>query len=339
MGFNREDRKTEKRKAEIHASYFRSAKAQDYLAYGGRQEKFEMNLTLADIATQNSTALIQISRLMKQADELDFGPVVIEDWFQEVRIGYYDDDSEDDDDNDCAVVYLGNMFLDIGYFLIPPSCLRPVTTVDLWKRREAIHQFIGARLHNVPKNRRPSFQKRYQLLLELAYIDGVLMDRLYEARFHSTGKKRPKLFISHSSKDKQFAKWLAIDLANSGYQPWLDEWSISAGESIPTEIGVGIEQCDFVLLVLSKNSTTSNWVGRKWQAKYWKEVEANQVMIIPILMEDCDVPTLLRPKKYADFRTDYGDGFEILLSSLQSARKKRRLTSRSTRTARKRAAD
>lgn len=152
---------------------------------------------------------------------LSFGPVVIEDWFDEPRIGYYDDDTENDDDEPCAVVYPGDLFLAIpvGHYDIPYAFLREVTTQDLWDRREAIHKQIGPALAKVPKGDRKAPDGRYELLLELAYVDGVLMDRLYLARFNVKGRTRASVFISHSSKDKQFANWLYVDLANAGHKP------------------------------------------------------------------------------------------------------------------------
>lgn len=251
---------------------------------------------------------------MKKKD-IPFGPIVIEKWFDNDRIGYYDDES------DCgkkAVVYLGDMYLamGIGYYLVPYKHLRTVTTDDLWKRKEVIEFEIGARLLRVPKEERPSFEARYELLLELAYIENILMDRLFVARFDAKENSGTKVFISHSSKDKQFARWLSIDLANASHRPWLDEWEIRAGDSIPTQIGLGIEECDFVLVLLSKNSTLSHWVEREWQAKFWNEVNANKAMVIPVLVEDCKIPILLQTKKYADFRTDYTDGLETLLAAL-----------------------
>lgn len=273
---------------------------------------------------------------MKKRD-LPYGPVVIEGWFDDDRIGYYDNET---DDGRKAEVYLGDMFLSlaVGYYTIPYKNLKIVTTDDLWKRKEKIEFEIGGRLLRLPKEERPPFEERYQLLLELAYIENILMDRLFIARFNAKDNLGAKVFISHSSKDKQFAKWLSIDLANAGHRPWLDEWEIRAGDSIPTQIGVGIEDCDFVLLLLSKTSTSSHWVEREWQAKYWKEVEENKVMVIPVLVEDCKIPTLLQTKKYADFRQNYTDGLETLLASLLPKPTKNRLTSRSTQTCRKRRA-
>lgn len=256
-------------------------------------------------------------------DELEYGPVAIENFFDELRIGYYDDEAEEG----LAVVYPGDALLamNVGHYTIPYYCLRNVTTDDLWSRRNTIFAKIGPQARFLPERKKLSLKKRYELLLELAFVDSVLMDRLFIARM--TSKKKHTVFISHSSQDKQFVRWLATDIANAGHRPWLDEWEISAGQSIPTEIGVGIEESDFILIVLSSNSVKSRWVEREWQAKYWDEVQQDRIMVIPVLIEDCDPPTLLKTKKYADFRTDYNEGLEEVLEAIKNLKKK--LASRS----------
>jgi hypothetical protein len=251
--------------------------------------------------------------------ELEFGPVVISDFFDEDRIGYYDDDSEDEEDNDAAVVFIGDMLLAMhtGHYLIPHACLRPINTDDLFKRREAIGNRIGPALYRTPKSKHPSMKEKYELLLELSYIDSLLMERMFTAQFHADKDNGSKIFVSHSSLDKEFVRALCVDLANSGHKPWLDEWEIKAGESITAKVSEGLQACDYIFVVLSNNSTNSPWVEREWQSKYWSEIDLNKVVVIPVLIEECKVPVLLRDKKYADFRGDYHAGLETLLSALK----------------------
>jgi TIR domain len=55
---------------------------------------------------------------------------------------------------------------------------------------------------------------------------------------------------------------------------------------------VTTKECDFVLVLLSNNSVFSHWVEREWQAKYWNEVETERIKVIPVLIEECEIPTL-----------------------------------------------
>ena len=158
-------------------------------------------------------------------------------------------------------------------------------------------------------------EKRISALEEYAYVSAILNDRMFSAQFERS-PRGAKVFISHSSHDKTFVKSLAVDLANGGHQPWVDEWEILAGESIPERIGTGIEDADFVLVVLSKFSVESEWVEREWQTKYWTEVNERHIQVIPVLIDDCEIPTLLRQKKYVDFREDYASAIELLFNSL-----------------------
>lgn len=224
---------------------------------------------------------------------------------QKGRIGNYDDDTLDDK---RAIVYFGSpMYLD-EYHLLPHRSLAPITTSDLMTRHEEIVRTLkGAeRATNV---------ERADLLAELALIDNELAERMFVARLTSSENK--EVFISHSSKDKQFATRLSVDLANAGHSPWLDEWKIRVGESIPLKVSEGIETCDAMIVVLSEHAVASKWVENEWQTKYWEEITKGQVKVLPVLLKQCQIPTLLKIKKYADFTQGYNLGLESLLVGLQ----------------------
>lgn len=125
-----------------------------------------------------------------------------------------------------------------------------------------------------------------------------------------------KVFISHSSTDKPFVRDLARDLGALGHEPWLDEWEIRVGDCIVSKIESGVEDSDYVVIVLSERSVASGWVDREWKTKYWDEIEQGQTMVLPVLIEECKLPGLLRTKKYADFRSNYSAGFVSLTGAI-----------------------
>jgi hypothetical protein len=124
------------------------------------------------------------------------------------------------------------------------------------------------------------------------------------------------IFLSHSSLDKDFVRRLAEDLIELGHDPWLDEWEIGVGQVITEEIQRGVAESDYVVIVLSKHATNSNWVEREWQPKYWEEVRDKKVLIFPVLLEKCEIPTLLAGRRYADFRKSYAVGLVALANAL-----------------------
>jgi len=254
---------------------------------------------------------------MKFPSELEYGPVVVTEGPFKGRIGYYDNDEsvrvgnpQSEQYEPQAVVYFGTPLITRGFFFLPTSQLRAVTTHDLLVRRDE----LARKCYLTPHEKQG--KKYIEELLELHYVESALVDRLMMVRHKQAGKGMT-VFISHSSLDKGFARQLSTDLSAFGHDPWLDEWQIKVGESIPEKIATGLEAADYILVVLSANSVTSKWVEREWHAKYWDEVSKGQVAVLPVLLTDCTIPTLLKTKKYADFRSDYNNGLDDILAALQ----------------------
>jgi hypothetical protein len=80
-------------------------------------------------------------------------------------------------------------------------------------------------------------------------------------------------FISHSSKDKAFARRLYNDLQGKGIRCWLDEKHLLPGEDIYEGIDRGIRLWDKVLLCCSENALTSWWVDDEIARAFKKEQE------------------------------------------------------------------
>ena len=67
--------------------------------------------------------------------------------------------------------------------------------------------------------------------------------------------KKPKVFLSHSKKDQNFIKQLAIDLRSARIDVWYDDWEIPPGASLRSKIFEdGISECDLFFIYLTQNS-------------------------------------------------------------------------------------
>jgi thiamine monophosphate kinase len=97
---------------------------------------------------------------------------------------------------------------------------------------------------------------------------------------------------------------------------WYSFWG-EGQKSIPKKISDGIGKSDFLAVVLSNNSVKSTWVENEWQSKYYDEMKKRKALVLPILLQKCKIPNLLKVKKYADFTTDYSDGLQTLLAALR----------------------
>jgi hypothetical protein len=127
-----------------------------------------------------------------------------------------------------------------------------------------------------------------------------------------------KIFVSHSSKDISFARKLSSDLQSLGHSVFLDEWVIQAGTCIPTAISKGLEQAEYLVLILSSSSVASNWVNEEWKAAYWEEVFGGAIRVIPVLVDHCEIPTLLKKRRYVDFTESYEQALSDLENGIAS---------------------
>ncbi len=124
------------------------------------------------------------------------------------------------------------------------------------------------------------------------------------------------VFISHSHQDKEFTDKLALHLIKSDTDIWIDRWELHVGDSLINKIEKAIEQATAFVFVLSKASVNSNWCRKELTSSLIRELEQKKVFVLPILIEDCDIPLFLREKKYADFRENFDEGLREVNEAL-----------------------
>lgn len=126
------------------------------------------------------------------------------------------------------------------------------------------------------------------------------------------------VFLSHSHADKPFARRLAADLRANGHSVWIDEAEINIGDSLIEKIRGGLDQVSHVCALLSRVSVASVWVQRELDIASNREIDERRVVVLPLLLEDVELPGFLRGKRYADFRDEasYSASLENLLKAL-----------------------
>ena len=127
-----------------------------------------------------------------------------------------------------------------------------------------------------------------------------------------------KVFISYSQEDKMFVLRLSNALMEAGIETWVDEFELRVGDNLIEKINQGIQKCDFIIAVLSPNFINSQWTRLELNAFVAREVSENVSTIIPVLIEDCNIPVFLRDKMYADFRHSFDEPVEKLIQALRT---------------------
>lgn len=125
-----------------------------------------------------------------------------------------------------------------------------------------------------------------------------------------------KVFISHSSKDKEKARRISEKLKSEGIHCWLDEEAIGTGESISAEIEKGLKESQYFLILLSPNSINSRWVRSELSAALFEETSDQGILILPAVIEDCEIPILLKDRLFADLREDFEKGLRGLIATI-----------------------
>ncbi|UCF68372.1 MAG: toll/interleukin-1 receptor domain-containing protein [Acidobacteriota bacterium] len=128
-----------------------------------------------------------------------------------------------------------------------------------------------------------------------------------------------KIFLSYSSHDTRFVERLARELNESQISNWFDRRNLLVGDLFFEEIAQGIEQCEYLGVVISKSALESGWVKKEIELAIKHEITKQKVIVLPILIDDVwdQVPAILQDKSYADFRSSYEEGMKQLLARIQ----------------------
>ena len=73
------------------------------------------------------------------------------------------------------------------------------------------------------------------------------------------------MFISYTHKDNtnDFARRLSKDLKRQGWETFLDTSNIRIGDALPQNIAKGIDKCDGMIIIYTKNYCSSDWCPKE----------------------------------------------------------------------------
>ncbi len=123
-----------------------------------------------------------------------------------------------------------------------------------------------------------------------------------QTRYHSA-------FISYSSQDAIFARQLHNDLQMNGVRVWFAQEDLKIGDKFRSSIEDAIRIYDKLIVILSENSVTSEWVEREVESAFEKEGHDKQLVVFPIRLDDTVMETnqswaadIRRTRHIGDFR-------------------------------------
>jgi TIR domain-containing protein len=134
-----------------------------------------------------------------------------------------------------------------------------------------------------------------------------------------------RVFISHSSVDKPFARRVVEALNTPDAQAWIDEKEIYVGEDILDRLGEGLEKMDAFVILISKYALESGWVNKEVKFAAIREIAERKALILPFIIDDTritDLPWFLREKHCLHITADR-DGAARAVEEILKALKRR----------------
>jgi len=125
------------------------------------------------------------------------------------------------------------------------------------------------------------------------------------------------VFVSYNYRDKEFVYVLVKKLEEHGIRVFVDYRDFQTGAPIIKELERAIASSQYVLLVLTPAFVESSWTVFESMFVQMHDPADKQGRILPILVEDCDIPLRLATLTHIDFRQDFEKGMTQLLASLK----------------------
>lgn len=102
-----------------------------------------------------------------------------------------------------------------------------------------------------------------------------------------TLQNKPRVFLSHSNKDKEFINRLYEDLRLCQIEPWRDETEIRHGQPwLDAIFESGIPTCDAILVYLTESSIESPMVKKEMDTSIIKKLKESHVAFLPYVSQE-----------------------------------------------------
>jgi hypothetical protein len=137
-------------------------------------------------------------------------------------------------------------------------------------------------------------------------------------------KATTQIFLSCAREDAEKVENLYQKLSDAGFKPWMDKKNILPGEKWKSCIQKAIRRSDFFLACLSANSVSKRGYLQKEikdALDIWQEKLDSDIYLIPVRLEDCEVPESLRDFQWVDLFEK--DGWPRLVRAIQVGMERR----------------
>lgn len=134
----------------------------------------------------------------------------------------------------------------------------------------------------------------------------------------SINRKTSQIFLSYSRHDGEQVEKVYDELLSRRFRPWMDTKDIFAGEEWKKSIRRAIRKSDFFVACLSKNAVGKRGFLRteiQDALEIWKEKREDDIYLIPVRLDDCEIPENLQHLQWVDLFAQ--DGLSRLVKAIE----------------------
>ncbi len=134
---------------------------------------------------------------------------------------------------------------------------------------------------------------------------------------------KPRIFLSYGRPDNSQVEELYELLVEKGFSPWMDSKNLLPGERWKLAITDQIEKCDFFLACISPRSVDRRGILQeelRTALELSRQKLNTDIFLIPIRLENCDIPKELAQFQYVDLFQN--DGFQKLVKAIRAGFKR-----------------
>lgn len=125
----------------------------------------------------------------------------------------------------------------------------------------------------------------------------------------------PKVFISYTQGDREFAHKLAAALEQFPVNVLLDTHELRVGDNMNERINELVSNSTYFIFVISRESIQSKWANKELE----KAIEMKK-RILPVITDPIEPPDMLKGIVYANFTGSFEEGIEQLRLTLKDKR-------------------
>jgi hypothetical protein len=112
--------------------------------------------------------------------------------------------------------------------------------------------------------------------------------------------KPAAVFLSHAHADKDLAAPLASALTERGLRVWIDDRELRLGDSVIERVSQAIAEGDFLVAIVSPDSTKSEWCRRELALAANKGINEKSIVVLPVRYRSATMPASLADRYWVD---------------------------------------